>query len=201
MTRAMGWVAVAALLSGCGTVFGLAGDHDVKIHTRPPGATLYVNDIPHDAEVSPCKIGFSPGRNHVIEAKLRQRSGAEVKGKTTLTRELRMGVVVLNAIFTGGLGLIVDWMSGALYRFEKEHVVLNLGAIQYSRPSPKPRRPRRLTRRRTVPPPATDTAAKGGKPAAKPKPAAKEEHDQLPCEVCGEPYHVVLALCPHCGSK
>ena len=165
---------VAALIlslstSGCGLIFGYGGKQPVQIITSPEGAQLIVDGVPWDGELSPTTVELHPKQDHSIVAKLPDGSS----GQTHVNKELRIDVVVLDGFLTLGIGLLIDYMSGSLYKF-RSPIHINLGkAPPPSPPSPPP----------VIPTSTTGTTA-----------------TSAPCAICGEPRGDVTP-CPHCGME
>lgn len=157
-------LAVALLLApGCATILGKAADQEVDVTTTPPGATLIVDGVP-TSTTSPGKIEIDPSGDHSVQAVL-----GEAKASRAIRKTVRIWAVVVDGILTAGIGVFVDYMTGALYQFEPK-VHLNLGVAPPPTPVPAPITPGQQ-------PPATNKA---------------------PCKVCGEPRGDVKP-CPHCG--
>lgn len=159
-------LAVAMLVSpGCATLLGKSADQSVSVTTTPPGANLSVNGIPTSA-TSPGEIEISPSGDHSVSAQL-----GEAKASRAIRKTVRIWSVVVNGVLTLGLGVFVDYMTGAMYQFE-EKVHLNLG----------------------VAPPPTPMPDAGGAQAT----THQQNLLQAPCKVCGEPRGNATP-CPHCG--
>lgn len=188
------WVAVAP---GCGTIFLLGTDREVRVVTNPPGAALAVDAIPSGV-TAPGVVLLDPAREHRVDARL-----DDMRGGTQITRSVRTGIVILNVVFTLGFGLWIDWLTGAMYYFP-DQVVVNLGR-PYEREEPP-------AAAQYPPPPAlmphADPIAPAPRPAAPPKRTAPRGEartvdllraDQAPCEICNEPV-VRGQACPACGQ-
>jgi hypothetical protein len=168
-------VTLIAVAPGCGSILGYAGDAELHVLTNPAGAELFVDSIPRQG-LSPCVVLLDPAEEHRLDARFE-----DLRGSSQVTRSTRTGVIVANIAFTAGLGLLVDWLTGALYHFP-ERLVLNLGrpydrddrplAAQY------PPAPRLM--------PHTD-------PVAPARPLAS------PCAICGEPT-AAEQTCRQCGQ-
>ncbi len=191
------WLAVAP---GCGTIFMLGSDREVEVITNPPGAALAVDSIPAGAS-SPGVVRLDPAREHRIDAQLE-----DMRGGTQIKRSTRTGIVILDIVFTLGLGLWIDWLTGAMYHFP-DSVVVNLGR-SYPREEPP------LAAQYPPPPalmPHDDpiAPARPRAPAPAPKGAVTQggesrtvdlrRADAASCEICGE----AIARgepCPQCGQ-
>lgn len=164
-------LAVALLVApGCATILGKAADQEVQVTTTPPGASLIVNGVP-TSSTSPGTIEIDPSGDHSVQAVL-----GEAKASRAIRKTVRIWAVVVDGILTGGIGVFVDYMTGALYQFEPK-VHLNLGvAPPPSPPGPGPSQPT-----------TTTTTTPVLQPTSK-----------APCKVCGEPRGDANP-CPHCG--
>jgi hypothetical protein len=118
-----------ALLSlaapGCGVILGYAGAQPVQVHTNPEGAAVYLDEV-LQPQVSPCTLELDPTRSHYVRANL-----GELKGGRAVKKTLRVGIAVIDGFLTLGIGLVVDTLTGAIYRFEPE-MALGLGAAPTS---------------------------------------------------------------------
>lgn len=129
------WAVSIALAPGCGTIFGLAFDRELEVVTNPPGAALRVDAIPISA-TAPGTVLLDPAAEHRVDAHL-----GDLHGGTQVTRSTRTGIVVLNIFLTAGLGLWIDYLTGALYHFP-DRVVLNLGRpFEHEQPPPSAQYP------------------------------------------------------------
>lgn len=167
---------VASLASpGCATILGYGTDQSVMVTTTPDGARLVVDGIA-TSKTSPGTVELDPSEEHYVRAEL----GA-AKGQSAVRKHLRIWSILINGILTGGLGVLVDYLTGAMYSFDAK-LHLNIGV------SPPP----------ATTPPAT---AQGGgqqqpppqNPGGQPKPPPL-----APCTTCGEP-RGNKTPCPHCG--
>lgn len=171
-------VAVGCLgltLSGCGVIFGYGGDQPVAVTTTPEGASVEVDGIPIKDGITPTTIYIHPKADHHVSVKMEGFATAS----RTLTKTIRTDVVIMDAVLTLGIGLLVDYLSGSLYRFE-ESVRLPMGKVQISRPQPPPVR----------------TNNNGNNGGTKPK----VDPNADPCTICGEP-RGDASPCPHCGIE
>lgn len=123
-------LACLALLPGCGVILGYAGAQPLQVSTDPPGAAVFVNEVAHPA-VTPCTLELSPQETYFLRVVLGDR-----KGHRNVHKGLRVGVAVCDGVFTLGLGLLVDYFTGALYGFEPA-VGFDLTRRQDLAPAPK----------------------------------------------------------------
>jgi hypothetical protein len=119
-------VALVLVHPGCGTLLGLATERDVFIITNPSGANLFANGSPCNGALSPTTVALDPAEEWRVDARL-----DDLKGGTQITRSRRIGVVIADVVFTVGLGLWIDYLSGAMYYFP-DRVILNLGKSEFS---------------------------------------------------------------------
>lgn len=178
------------LISGCGTIVGLSGPHEVKVHTNPPGAEVFVDGIATGLR-SPATVLVDPGEEHRVDARL-----DDLHGGSHIKRSASVGVIICDVLFTLGIGISIDWSTGGLYYFP-DSVVVNLGrpygpepplAAQYPRP------PALM--------PYSDPIAPA-RPVAPKKAAVETRHTNLlhaaPCDVCGSSV-AQGATCGSCGQ-
>lgn len=196
-SRGLGLLLVV-LLSGCGTILGYGGDREVRVITNPAGAELLVDGMPA-AERAPSVVLLDPAEEHRVDAKL-----DDLRGGTQVKRSSSTGLVILDIVFTLGLGIWVDWTTGALYDFP-ETVVVNLGRATPKEPPLAAQYP---------PPPAlmphTDPLVPVARPAPAPKRAPEVEAggetrqtnllQAAPCEICGEAVAHGATACASCGQ-
>lgn len=100
------------LLPGCGVILGYAGDQPLSVATDPAGAAVFVNEVAETA-VTPCTLQLRPTQTYFLRVVLGDR-----KGHRSVHKGLRVGVAVCDGVFTLGIGLLVDYFTGALYWFE-----------------------------------------------------------------------------------
>lgn len=152
---------------GCGLVLGYGGPQPVNVTTNPEGAELIVDGMPHP-EKAPTTVYLHPKEVH----QLRARTPDGKEGATAVSKTVRIDVVVLDAVLTLGIGILVDFLSGSLYRLNSP-VQINLGSAPVR------------------------TAASG---AAATDTTASAAADAAPCPICNEPRGDV-SPCPHCGLE
>lgn len=173
-----------APLAGCGTILGYGRDQTITVHTDPQGADLYVNSVPANAK-SPAELSFDPAKDgHRVDARLMTPRG-EVKNGTSIIKKTRLPVVLLDAFLTGGLGLVVDYITGALYSFEPR-VSISMPREPLVVPPPPPPQQQ---------PDRTGPQAGTGQTRPEPPPGPRA---MAPCFLCNEPRGEQVP-CPHCG--
>lgn len=158
--------------AGCGVIFGYGGPQPIKVASSPEGCIVEVDGVAVEA-VTPTTITVHPKADHTISVKKK----GYISANRTVTKVIRTDIVILDAVLTLGIGLLVDYMSGALYRLD-ESVKLNLGKV--SAVAKK------------------DPVVKPTKPTGTTKP--KVDPNAEPCTICGEPRGDV-SPCPHCGIE
>lgn len=193
------WIAIAP---GCGTIFMLGSDREVQVITNPAGAALAVDSIPSGV-TSPGVVLLDPAREHRIDGRL-----DDLRGGTQITRSTRTGIVVLDIVFTLGLGLWIDWLTGAMYHFP-DRVVVNLGrayapeeppiAAQYPPPPALMPHADPIAPARPPAPPAKRAGVEGGEGGEETRTTDLRRADAGPCEICGELVARGQA-CPGCGQ-
>lgn len=190
------WLAIAP---GCGTILSLGEDRQVEVVTNPAGAALAVDSIPTGV-TSPGTIHLDPAREHRIDAAL-----DDMKGGTQVTRSTRTGIVILDIVFTLGLGLWIDWLTGAMYHFP-DRVIVNLGrpyvreepplAAQYPPPPALMPHDGLVVPTRPAPPPAKRTQVVQGEQSST---TDLRRADATTCEICGEAV-ARGQTCSQCGQ-
>jgi hypothetical protein len=160
---------------GCATIMGKSAMQEVAVTTTPEGARLILDGVPTEV-VSPGVVEVSPREEHSVAAQL-----GEAKAQRAIRKTVRIWSVVVNGILTGGIGVFVDYMTGAMYQFEPR-VHLNLGVAP-------PPTPTQVTN--------TNTNTGGGTQTGNQTQTTNLLAD-APCKVCGEPRGNV-SPCPHCG--
>jgi len=112
-------VVLSVALSGCATLMAAGPDH-VPITTNPPGATVYVDNMP---------VGATP----VMVTMDRERSGGviriEAPGFMPITLVRNKGVngwFWVNIVLLSPLGVIIDLATGNWKSFDDSPIVLGL---------------------------------------------------------------------------
>jgi hypothetical protein len=162
-------VALTLVLSpGCATILGMGSDQEIKVTTNPDGAAVFVDGV-SSGKNAPTTVALNPKDEHSLYATL----GEAKSGSAAVRKKVRIWAVIVDGILTAGLGVLVDYMTGALYMFDPSHIQLNLGVA----PPPSP--------------PSQVSQGHGTQPPAQPEKLA-------PCPICGEPRGNAHP-CPHCG--
>jgi hypothetical protein len=186
---------VLAFAPGCGTLVGLAADRNVAVTTNPPGAQLLV-DSSSTNQASPATLALDPADEHRIEARL-----DDMHSVTQVTRSTRTGVIIADVFLTAGLGLWIDYLTGALYWFP-DRVTLNLGRVYPVVPplaQEYPPAPALMPRTDPAAPPAKhagpteSTSTTDLRRADAPKATV--------CPVCGAEVKAGVTQCPECGQQ
>jgi hypothetical protein len=170
---------------GCGTIIGKASDQPVAVNSDPAGARLSIDGV-STTQMTPCTVELDPKDDHSIQATL-----GDMKASSAVRKKVRIWVVVIDGILTAGIGVFVDYMTGALYTFDPGRLQLNLG-----------RQPQPVT-----PPPVALTNGNGntgtGNTGTGNTGASSSTTNMLQgpkCQYCGEP-RGTGAVCPHCGME
>lgn len=100
--------------TGCGTFFYNAGDR-IEIKTNPPGASIYIDG--DDTERKTPFEGYvrHSNKGRVITIKKEGYKDAVV----ALNCSNNITMVILDILFTAGLGLFIDSWTGGLYEFDE----------------------------------------------------------------------------------
>lgn len=124
MKKTIFFLLCAALLSSCATVFS-----GVKCKVRvtdgqPVAAKVYLNG--NYINTAPCTVVLSKnalrGGNSIIEIKA---DGYQVQ-KITLAPKVKLAAIVGDLFFTMGVGLIIDFVDGAIYKAYPSEVKYSL---------------------------------------------------------------------------
>lgn len=114
--RLLSMALIILTISGCATIFS-GNTQKVTVQSDPPGAHVYLNGW-RTYRKTPCKIYVD-------------RKGDDKKQRYTLRKEgyndyhhedqARMNPTTLaNVLFGGVIGFGVDWMTGSIYKYDRE---------------------------------------------------------------------------------
>jgi hypothetical protein len=179
---------------GCGTIFFLFLPRGVEVATTPTGATLTVDGKVHEEGATPTKLGLWTGKDHLVEAIHYDEFGNVLKGTTTIGRRVRIWAIFGNILLTGGIGIFFDWLTGSMFKFEKDKVWITLGDHEAAAASVRPSEPAPAPTPARTPPSGWPPPETSETPTRRPSPDASE------CVVCGEPRGNV-SPCPSCGME
>jgi hypothetical protein len=175
-------VASCAFSQGCGTIFFRFKKQPVFLTTVPEGASYSVDGGPWSGEKTPCKVMIQPNAEHKIALQLIQEDGTKLLGSVDEPRSVRIAIIICDSLLTLGIGLLVDWLTGALFYFPNRRPEVTLQPEGGASPArtPEPAEPS------VEPTPTAD-------------PALRAEKTQS-CIICGEP-RVRGKPCGSCGAR
>jgi hypothetical protein len=117
---------VLVTLTGCGAIFN-GTRQTIQANSAPSAATIEVS--PTDEEyTTPASMSLERKSNYVLTFSKEGYTSA----KFNIQRKLSGGILVLDVLFTGLLGVIVDAATGAWYNLSPEVATVSLerlGAI------------------------------------------------------------------------
>ena len=119
-------------LLGCNTVlFGLAEDKLVHLETEPPGARVWIDGVEY-GELTPFSLSLTTGVNHDVEARFEGEDGVVFHRKARFTARIQPWRAFWDYVLPGGsLWVVIDYLTGALYEFEPDRLVLKLVPERY----------------------------------------------------------------------
>ena len=123
-------VAVIAAFPGCGVIFG-GTRQSVHVTSAPDGA-MVTTQPPTAEHATPTSLSLERKNNYTLTfAKEGYRPAtAEVQ------KSLRGGILVLDVLFTGLLGVIIDAATGAWHKLGPENVTVSLTKLSADMPGP-----------------------------------------------------------------
>ena len=120
--RMRGGVAAIVLVSftaGCGTIFG-GTSQNVRVASSPDNAAVDLED--GATHRTPTTLSLDRGSNYVLEV---TKEGYETR-EVEVEKSMRGGILALDILFTGLLGVIVDASTGGWYSLSPERVDVSL---------------------------------------------------------------------------
>jgi len=132
-------VILSALVFGlisCATILS-GSQQKVNVESDPPGAKVYLNDK-YTHRKTPCRLyvkrkGHNNDKEH--EYLLKKEGFADYTYKDDAT----MNPWVLGNLVWGGLiGIGIDWLSGSIYKYDKEVSAILNPESDYARKTPEP---------------------------------------------------------------
>lgn len=99
-------------LVSCATVFS-GTKAKIKVSGTPDSSSVYVNG--NYAGNAPLKVKVSKNGLKNSGTKVLVKNG-DKQQEITLTRKVKVSAVIGNILFTGGIGLIIDFATGAIYK-------------------------------------------------------------------------------------
>jgi len=116
-------VAVMFYSSGCGVMFG--GTRQAIDVNSTPTASSVTGDPSIGEYSTPASISLERKSNYVLTF---QKEGYE-SATFTIRRQIRAGIVILDVLFTGLVGVIVDAATGAWYSLSPKVVKVSLTKV------------------------------------------------------------------------
>lgn len=115
---------IAAILfvtftTGCGTIFG-GTTQNVRVASSPDNAQVSVED--GATHRTPTTLDLQRGNNYVLAI---SKEGYETR-EVEVTKSMRGGILALDILFTGLLGVVVDAATGGWYSLSPERVDVSL---------------------------------------------------------------------------
>lgn len=114
---------IVFLMIGCATIIR-GTKQNVAVKTIPTGATVIVKGM--EKGITPTILNLPRGEDVVIRF---EKEGYKPV-KVMLTKELDLGCVVGSALFTGLIGIVIDFASGSVYRLTPPEVNAMLEKIE-----------------------------------------------------------------------
>ncbi len=111
----IGFLVAVVLFNGCATIFS-GSKNDVSFSSDPSGASIYIDGMLMGK--TPLLIELSKKREHHVEFRL---EGYE-PGPRLITHSVGAGWVILDVLFGGLIGIVVDAVTGSWYSLDDHHV-------------------------------------------------------------------------------
>lgn len=118
----VGTLAATIVCPGCGLLIN-GRSQRVTITSSPPGATIILPTIGGAVGTTPHTLRLARDQDHLI---ILEKQGFEAKSAYVSSRAELISIII-DILFTGELGLLVDWPLGAVYALEPScvHIVLS----------------------------------------------------------------------------
>jgi hypothetical protein len=113
-------VALTASLPGCGVIFG-GTRQAVQVTSAPDGAKV-TTQPPTTEYATPTSLSLERKNNYTLTFAKEGYKPATAE----VQKSMRTGILVLDILFTGLLGVIVDAATGGWYRLGPENVTVSL---------------------------------------------------------------------------
>jgi hypothetical protein len=123
-------VLVVATLPGCGAIFG-GTRQSVQVTSAPDGATI-TTQPPTADYTTPTSLSLERKNNYTLTFTKEGYKPATAE----IRKSLRGGIVVLDVLFTGLLGVVVDAATGAWHKLSPEEVTVSLTKLSADLPGP-----------------------------------------------------------------
>lgn len=129
--RTAGAVLLSLSLAGCGLIFGGTSE-TIQVNSAPTGASLATR--PETATfTTPASIELERKHNYTLIASKEGYDSAEF----LIRRKIRGGIIVLDVLFTGVVGVIVDAVTGGWYKLEPKTATMVLEKTNVSMEGPE----------------------------------------------------------------
>jgi hypothetical protein len=115
--------AVLLLASGCMGIIINGSSEEVTFNTTPTGADVSIDGA--FAGVTPLSIDLPRGESHLAEITL---DGFEDEA-FQIRRSADAGIIIMDILFTGGIGLLIDLGTGAMYKLDPTEISTSLQNI------------------------------------------------------------------------
>lgn len=120
-----------ASLLGCGAIFN-GTRQTITAHSTPDGAILTTE--PSTARyTTPASISLERKHEYVLRCEKEGYTPAEFQ----IQKKLQGGIVVLDVLFTGLIGVVVDGATGAWFKLSPENATLTMTRIDETVEGPK----------------------------------------------------------------
>ncbi len=118
-------ITIAGLLlaTGCMGIIINGSSEEITFNTIPTGADVSIDGA--FAGVTPFSVDLPRGESHLAEISL---DGFEVE-TFQIRRSADAGIIIMDILFTGGIGLLVDLGTGAMYKLDPTEISASLQNI------------------------------------------------------------------------
>ncbi len=113
---------IVLAVSGCGLMFG-GSTKTITVTSNPPGAQLTTNPVSGTFS-TPSSIELDRKNNYTLVASLAGYSDSQM----FLKKKVRGGILVLD-ILMGGIWVVVDFVTGAIYDLDPDNVNMTLSKV------------------------------------------------------------------------
>lgn len=112
-------ILLVTFTAGCGTMFG-GTSQNVRVASSPDNAEVEVED--GATHRTPTTLDLERGSEYVLEI---DKEGYEAR-EVEINKSMRGGILALDILFTGLLGVVVDAATGGWYSLSPERVDVSL---------------------------------------------------------------------------
>lgn len=118
-------------LTACGTIFG-GSTEIIQVNSAPNGASIAT--VPASGSFrTPASLTLERKNSYTLVASMEGYSSAEF----LIRKEMRVGIVVLDVLLTGLIGVVVDAVTGGWWNLEPDNATLVLERTDDSIDGPK----------------------------------------------------------------